>query len=357
MIMETIIEFQNLKKKFETKDHVVEAVRDVSLRIQRGEIYGIIGFSGAGKSTLVRCINMLEKPSSGKVIVDGVELSALGEKALRHERKKIGMIFQQFNLMPSRTVFDNVALALHGSGLSKEKTEKKVEQLLEYVGLSERANSYPSQLSGGQKQRVAIARALANDPKVLLCDEATSALDPQTTRAILELLRRLNKELGITVVVITHEMNVIKRICDHVAVMENGEVVEEGDVFSVFASPQKQITKDFINTTSNLTEIYDLVERKDPIVDLQSGEVLAMLKFRNATVSEPLISSVSKEFDVVCNILFGDLDIISGAPIGGTVVIFGGEEEKVTSALNHLTDKGISVEVIRDARSASKIIA
>ena len=353
MIMEAIIEFKNLNKAFETKGHVVEAVRNVSLCIQRGEIYGIIGFSGAGKSTLVRCINMLERPSSGNVIVDGVDLCELDEKALRHERKKIGMIFQQFNLMPSRTVFDNVALALYGSGLPKDKIHKKVEQLLMYVGLSERVHSYPSQLSGGQKQRVAIARALANDPKVLLCDEATSALDPQTTRAILELLRRLNKELGITVVVITHEMNVIKRICDHVAVMENGEVVEEGDVFSVFASPQKQITKDFINTTSNLAEIYDLVERRDPLVELRPGEVLTMLKFQNATVSEPLISSVSRQYDVVCNILFGDLDIISGSPIGGTVVVFSGEEAKVTSALSHLVDKGISVEVIRDARTAS----
>lgn len=353
MIMEAIIEFKNLNKVFETKGHVVEAVRNVSLCIQRGEIYGIIGFSGAGKSTLVRCINMLERPSSGNVIVDGVDLCELDEKALRHERKKIGMIFQQFNLMPSRTVFDNVALALYGSGLPKDKIHKKVEQLLMYVGLSERVHSYPSQLSGGQKQRVAIARALANDPKVLLCDEATSALDPQTTRAILELLRRLNKELGITVVVITHEMNVIKRICDHVAVMENGEVVEEGDVFSVFASPQKQITKDFINTTSNLAEIYDLVERRDPLVELRPGEVLTMLKFQNATVSEPLISSVSRQYDVVCNILFGDLDIISGSPIGGTVVVFSGEEAKVTSALSHLVDKGISVEVIRDARTAS----
>ena len=353
MIMEAIIEFKNLNKVFATKGHVVEAVRNVSLCIQRGEIYGIIGFSGAGKSTLVRCINMLERPSSGNVIVDGVDLCELDEKALRHERKKIGMIFQQFNLMPSRTVFDNVALALYGSGLPKDKIHKKVEQLLMYVGLSERVHSYPSQLSGGQKQRVAIARALANDPKVLLCDEATSALDPQTTRAILELLRRLNKELGITVVVITHEMNVIKRICDHVAVMENGEVVEEGDVFSVFASPQKQITKDFINTTSNLAEIYDLVERRDPLVELRPGEVLTMLKFQNATVSEPLISSVSRQYDVVCNILFGDLDIISGSPIGGTVVVFSGEEAKVTSALSHLVDKGISVEVIRDARTAS----
>ena len=348
-----MIRIENYNKTFHLKSGDVVALDDVSITIKDGEKYGVIGYSGAGKSTLVRCINMLERPSSGNVIVDGVDLCELDEKALRHERKKIGMIFQQFNLMPSRTVFDNVALALYGSGLPKDKIHKKVEQLLMYVGLSERVHSYPSQLSGGQKQRVAIARALANDPKVLLCDEATSALDPQTTRAILELLRRLNKELGITVVVITHEMNVIKRICDHVAVMENGEVVEEGDVFSVFASPQKQITKDFINTTSNLAEIYDLVERRDPLVELRPGEVLTMLKFQNATVSEPLISSVSRQYDVVCNILFGDLDIISGSPIGGTVVVFSGEEAKVTSALSHLVDKGISVEVIRDARTAS----
>ncbi len=347
-----IIELQNVNKVFETKNRTVEAVRNVSLHISKSEIYGIIGFSGAGKSTLVRCINLLERPTSGTVTVDGVDMTSLDERALRRERKKIGMIFQQFNLMPSRTAFDNIALALHGSGLTKAQIDEKVTKLLEYVDLSDRAQSYPSQLSGGQKQRVAIARALANDPTVLLCDEATSALDPQTTRSILALLRRLNQELGITVVVITHEMNVIKRICDRVAVMENGQVVEEGDVFSVFASPRKQITKDFISTTSNLSEIYRLVEDNDPIVDLKPSEVLVMMRFQSSTVSEPLISTVSRKYDVVCNILFGDLEIISGAPLGGTVGIFSGEEKNVSAALDYLREQNISVEVIKDARAA-----
>jgi len=348
----TIIELQNVSKVFETKNRTVEAVRNVSLHIAKGEIYGIIGFSGAGKSTLVRCINMLERPTSGTVTVDGIDMASLRPDALRRERKKIGMIFQQFNLMPSRTAFDNIALALHGSGLTRAQIDEKVSKLLEYVDLSDRAQSYPSQLSGGQKQRVAIARALASDPKVLLCDEATSALDPQTTRSILALLRRLNTELGITVVVITHEMNVIKRICDRVAVMENGQVVEEGDVFSVFAAPREQITKDFINTTSSLSEIYRLVEDNDPIVDLRRGEVLVMMRFRSSTVSEPLISTVSRKYDVVCNILFGDLEIISGAPLGGTVGIFSGEEKNVSAALAYLRKQNISVEVIKDARAA-----
>ncbi len=345
-----IIEFKELNKSFDLKTRRVEAVKNVSLNIEEGEIYGIIGFSGAGKSTLVRCINLLERPTSGSVIVDGVEMTTLNNKELRRERKKIGMIFQQFNLMPSRTVLENVTLALHGSGLSKATARAKAEKLLEYVDLSERTHSYPSQLSGGQKQRVAIARALANDPKVLLCDEATSALDPQTTRSILDLLRKLNQQLKITVVVITHEMNVIKRICDHVAVMENGEVVEEGDVFSVFTSPKRQITKDFISTTSNLSEVYRLVEDNDELVALNPGEVLAMLKFRSGTVSEPLISSVSKHFDVVFNILFGDLDIISGAPLGGTAGIFSGNSKNISEALQFLRDRDISVEVIKDAR-------
>ncbi len=349
---QSIIEFKEVSKVFQNKSNSVEAVSNVSLRVLKGEIYGIIGFSGAGKSTLVRCINMLEKPTSGSVTVDGVEVSSLSEKELRKERKKIGMIFQQFNLMPSRTAFGNVALALQGTGLSKSEIREKANKLLEYVGLSDRANSYPSQLSGGQKQRVSIARALANDPEVLLCDEATSALDPQTTRSILDLLKKLNKELGITVVVITHEMNVIKRICDKVAVMENGKVVEEGDVFSVFASPKQQITKDFISTTSALSEIYRLVDEEDPIVDLKQNEVLVMMKFTSATVSEPLISTVSKKFDVVCNILFGDLEIVSGAPIGGTVGIFRGVTKNINQALAYLKEQGISVEVIKDARTA-----
>ena len=257
-----MIKFENVIKSFESEARVVEAVKNVNLHIEKGKICGIIGFSGAGKSTLVRCINLLERPSSGKVFIDNTEITALSEKELRKKRKEIGMIFQQFNLFASRNVFDNVAYPLKYSGMKKEDIRKKVDSLLELVGLSDKAKAYPSQLSGGQKQRVAIARALANDPKILLSDESTSALDPQTTRSILKLLKELNEKLGITIVVITHEMQVVKEICHKVAVMEKGEVVEEGDVFTVFANPEKEITKDFVDSTSNLSKIHELIDEK-----------------------------------------------------------------------------------------------
>ena len=247
-----MIRLENVSKTFTDSNKEVHAVNNVSLTINDGDIFGIIGFSGAGKSTLVRCINLLEKPTEGKVFVDDAEITALSGKELRKARKKIGMIFQHFNLMPSRTIFGNVAYPLRGSGLSKEEIREKVHHLLELVGISEKENAFPSQLSGGQKQRVAIARALANDPSILLCDEATSALDPQTTKSILKLLQQLNQTLGITVVVITHEMAVVKEICNRVAVMDHGDVVEEGEVFHVFASPKESLTRSFIKTTSNL---------------------------------------------------------------------------------------------------------
>lgn len=247
-----MIRLENVSKTFTDSNKEVHAVNNVSLTINDGDIFGIIEFSGAGKSTLVRCINLLEKPMEGKVFVDDAEITALSGKELRKARKKIGMIFQHFNLMPSRTIFGNVAYPLRGSGLSKEEIKEKVHHLLELVGISEKENAFPSQLSGGQKQRVAIARALANDPNILLCDEATSALDPQTTKSILKLLQQLNQTLGITVVVITHEMAVVKEICNRVAVMDHGDVVEEGEVFHVFASPKEPLTRSFIKTISNL---------------------------------------------------------------------------------------------------------
>lgn len=250
-----MIELSHISKEFVSGKRTVHAVQDVSLTIDKGEIFGMIGFSGAGKSTLVRCINLLERPTSGKVIVDGQDMLSLSAKELRQTRKKIGMIFQHFNLMPSRTVAGNVAYPLRGSGLSKQQIEEKVQRLLDLVGIGDKAEAYPKQLSGGQKQRVAIARALANDPNVLLCDEATSALDPQTTKAILQLLKHLNETLGITVVIITHEMAVVKEICHRVAVMEHGKVVESGEVFNIFANPREDITKNFIHTTSNLRKI------------------------------------------------------------------------------------------------------
>ncbi|MDD5937654.1 MAG: ATP-binding cassette domain-containing protein, partial [Clostridiales bacterium] len=247
-----MIQLDHVSKTFGDSSREVHAVRDVSLDIADGEIFGIIGYSGAGKSTLVRCINLLERPTAGSVtvdgkvltrIVDGKETVRMPERELRQERKKIGMIFQLFNLMPSRTVAQNIAFPLKGTSLTKEETAAKVTELLTLVGLPDKADAYPSQLSGGQKQRVAIARALASDPKVLLCDEATSALDPQTTRSILRLIQDINRKTGITVVIITHEMAVVKDICHRVAVMDAGQVVEMGDVYSIFSNPQQPVTR------------------------------------------------------------------------------------------------------------------
>ena len=345
-----MIELTHISKDFASGGRTVHAVQDVSLLIGNGEIFGIIGFSGAGKSTLVRCINLLERPTSGSVTVDGKEMTALSARELRQARKKIGMIFQHFNLMPSRTVFGNVAYPLRGSGLSREQIADKVHRLLELVGIGDKAEAYPKQLSGGQKQRVAIARALANDPNVLLCDEATSALDPQTTKAILRLLKNLNEKLGITVVIITHEMAVVKEICDRVAVMEHGRVVEQGEVFNVFADPRQEITRSFIHTTSNLRKIEELIEEDSPVVQLKPGELIVRLSYIQRNVSEPLISTVSRKFDIVLNIIFSDIAIVQNAPIGGTVAIISGEREQITQAIAYLIEKNVGVEVIRDAR-------
>lgn len=345
-----MIELTHISKDFASGGRTVHAVQDVSLSIGKGEIFGIIGFSGAGKSTLVRCINLLERPTSGSVTVDGKEMTALSARELRQARKKIGMIFQHFNLMPSRTVFGNVAYPLRGSGLSREQIADKVHRLLELVGIGDKAEAYPKQLSGGQKQRVAIARALANDPNVLLCDEATSALDPQTTKAILRLLKDLNEKLGITVVIITHEMAVVKEICDRVAVMEHGRVVEQGEVFNVFADPRQEITRSFIHTTSNLRKIEELIEEDSPVVQLKPGELIVRLSYIQRNVSEPLISTVSRKFDITLNIIFSDIAIVQNAPIGGTVAIISGERVQITQAMQYLSEKNVGVEVIRDAR-------
>ena len=345
-----MIEFTHVSKDFGSGEKMVRAVRDVSLTIQDGEIFGIIGFSGAGKSTLVRCINLLERPTNGTVVVDGKEMTALSPKELRLARRKIGMIFQHFNLMPSRTVFGNVAYPLQGQGLSKQAIQNKVRKLLKLVDIADKETSYPSQLSGGQKQRVAIARALANDPKVLLCDEATSALDPQTTKAILTLLKDLNQKLNLTIVMITHEMGVVKEICDHVAIMEHGQVVEQGEVFSLFADPKQPITQNFIRTTSNLQKIEELIAEGSPVVQLQPGEVIVRLSYIQKNVSEPLISTLSQRFQISLNIIFADIEIVQDAPIGGTVAILSGEREQITKAMEYLIEKNVGVEVLKDAR-------
>ena len=344
-----IIELKNITKTFEQDGKIFDAVKDASVSVEKGEIYGIIGFSGAGKSTLVRTINLLGRPTSGQVIVKGRDFLSLSEKELRQERKKIGMIFQHFNLMKSRNVFENVAFPLKHSGLSKEQISQKVHSLLELVEINDKDKNFPSQLSGGQKQRVAIARALANDPDILLCDEATSALDPTTTKAILKLLKKLNKKLGLTIVIITHQMEVIKEICDKVAVMEHGKIVEQGDVFDIFANPQNEVTKRFIKATSNLTKIEELIEEDSPVVHLEKGEYLVRFSYIQKNVSEPLISATSRIYDVTMNIIFAEIEIVQNAPIGGTIAIISGKKEAIERALEHIREENVGVEVLRNA--------
>ncbi len=341
-----MLTLEHISKTFTDTRQSVEAVKDVSLSVAQGEIFGIIGASGAGKSTLVRCINLLERPETGKVTLGDVELSALPEKALRAYRRKIGMIFQHFNLMASRTVMDNVLLPLKDLPLSPADARAKAQSLLALVGLSDKERAYPSQLSGGQKQRVAIARALANDPVLLLCDEATSALDPQTTLSILALLKELNRKLQLSIVIITHEMAVVKEICQRVAIMEDGRVVEMGDVFDIFSKPRENVTREFIDTTSPLNKIYRLIAQKSPVVRLQPGQRILKLKFQRKSASQALISEVSRRFNVDMSIIFGDIEIIADAPLGGLVVIMGGEGEQMLAAIAYLTGQDVDVEVI-----------
>lgn len=342
-----MIQLEHISKSFVTASGTVHAVQDVNLQIGEGEIFGIIGFSGAGKSTLVRCINLLERPTEGRVIVDGEDLTAMDLKKLREVRKKIGMIFQHFNLMRSRTVFQNISFPLKKSGLSKAEKEKKIESLLELVGLSDKKDAYPSQLSGGQKQRVAIARALANDPKVLLCDEATSALDPQTTQSILKLLKQVNETLGITIVLITHEMAVVKDICDRVAIMEQGRVVEEGDTVSVFSHPKEAMTKDFIDTASNLGKIHDLIAEGHSLTEIQPGEQMVLLTYSGSNAGQPLISALAEKFSVSANIIYGNIDYLKGKPLGKLVVTLSGEKEAMDQAIDYIRSLGVEMEVMK----------
>ena len=342
-----MIKLQNISKTFDTASGNVHAVKNVNIDIEDGEIFGIIGFSGAGKSTLVRCINLLERPSEGSVLIDNQDLTKLNEKELREVRKKIGMIFQHFNLMKSRTVYQNIAFPLKGSKLSKEEQDRKIMDLLKLVDLSDKRDAYPSQLSGGQKQRVAIARALANDPKVLLCDEATSALDPQTTKSILKLLKQVNEKLNLTIILITHEMGVIKEICDRVAVMENGNVVEQGSIIDVFSKPSAQVTKNFIATTSNISRIYEMIDEDSSLTQIQKGQCLVKLNYDAVNTSKALISEISRQFHVDTNIIFGNVEVIKDTPLGDLVVILSGEAKRIDDAIAYLEKHDVKVEVMK----------
>ena len=353
-----MINIQHMNKTFHLKTGDVEALNDVSLNIEAGQIYGVIGYSGAGKSTLVRCINLLETPDSGSLTVGGSgEIiiqngkpmgsgKALKEKQLGKLRRGIGMIFQHFNLLDRSTVFENIAYPLRYSGMKKEEIDKRVTELLALVDLTDKRDTYPSQLSGGQKQRVAIARALANNPQILLSDEATSALDPDATEAILTLLKQLNEKLGLTIVLITHEMAVIKAICHRVAVMEHGKVVEEGDVYDIFANPQQPITRKFIASSSTLGKAAKMIADGSPMMQVKPGEKLVRLTFRQDSVGDSVISKISRRFHANLNIVLANVDILQGHPLGAMIAVIGGDD--VDSALEYLRAHQISVEVMRD---------
>lgn len=321
------------------------ALDNVSFTIEKGEIFGIIGLSGAGKSTLIRCINMLEKPTAGQVIVGDREITALSRQELRLARQKIGMIFQHFNLLSSRTVFENVKFPLEIAGVSGNSANKRVAELLDLVGLTDKASVYPAQLSGGQKQRVGIARALANDPKILLSDEATSALDPQTTRSILELLREINLQLELTILLITHDMNVIKEVCDRVAVIDEARIVEVGDVLDVFSNPQASITRSIINTVVN-REVPEDFLRYLKRENNQSGAKLIRVSFFGQAAAEPVISSMIKKYDIEANILYGNIDRIKDTPFGNLTLEVIGRPELLADALGYLDGRGLEVEVL-----------
>lgn len=336
-----MIEIQNLVKIYESGKQKVKGVQDVSLTINDGEIFGIVGYSGAGKSTLLRCINMLEWPTSGNVKIDGVDLTSLSRQELRRARQKIGMIFQHFHLVRSKTVFDNVAFALKAAGKSKQEIRNKVDDLLEMVGLQDKRDAYPSQLSGGQKQRVGIARALANDPNVLLCDEATSALDPGTTRQILLLLKKINQELGITIVLITHEMGVVKEICDRIAVMQDGKIIECGEVYELFARPEEPLTRSFIDSVLQL-------ELPEHLVTNRRG-TLVRLQYRGEAASDTVISDMLQSFRVKGNIIHGKIEYIQNKPLGILVLELIGDESEVKRAIDFMHERTGGLEVIEHA--------
>ena len=346
-----MIKLSHIVKTYDSPAGPVHALKDISLEIARGEIFGIIGLSGAGKSTLIRCINMLERPTSGTVEVDGRDLTAMDERELRAVRKEIGMIFQHFNRLSSATVYDNVAFPLRLAGREEAAIRARVTELLALVGLADKAHQYPSQLSGGQKQRVGIARALASDPKVLLCDEATSALDPQTTKSILRLIADINRKLGLTVVVITHEMQVIKDICDKVAVIDQGVIAEAGTVFDIFTNPQQPITKEFISVllSNDLPAAFRgsaVTQEKTP-----GSLLLLRLTFLGESADDPVLAGMIRKFpDVETTMLFGTLDQIKEMPFGRMIVGLTGEEARVQEALAYLAAQDLKEEVIGYAK-------
>jgi D-methionine transport system ATP-binding protein len=340
-----MIELKNVTKNFHQKNRVISALSDVSLKVPPGKIFGVIGTSGAGKSTLIRCVNLLERPTSGEIIVDGKSLIQLSNAELAIERRQIGMIFQHFNLLSSRTVFDNIAFPLELAGVAKSAIKTRVLELLQLVGLEEKANDYPANLSGGQKQRVAIARTLANNPKVLLCDEATSALDPATTRSILNLLKDINRRLNITILLITHQMEVVKSICDEVAVISHGKLIEQGSVGEIFADPKHELTKEFIASSLHL-DIPRVYQERLQKEDGEGLSPLLKLEMTGKSVNEPVISEVSRLFDTNFKIISAQMDQAGDVNFGVMLIELSGKRENYEAAIQYFISKHIKTEII-----------
>ncbi|MEK4850114.1 methionine ABC transporter ATP-binding protein [Paenibacillus sp. FSL H7-0756] len=338
-----MIELRNVYKTFTRKEVKIEALKGISLKVEKGDIFGVIGYSGAGKSTLIRLVNYLERPTEGQVLVDGYDLGAYSDKELRAAKKNIGMIFQHFNLLESKKVFDNVAIPLVLLKKSKAEIRKRVEELLEFVGLSDKAGSYPSELSGGQKQRVGIARALASNPSILLCDEATSALDPQTTQSILQLLKRINAEYNITVMIITHEMSVIQEICNKVAVMEEGRIIEQGSVLDVFGAPKHQTTQNFVKTVIQ-NSMTTSVRRT---LKTEQGSQVYKLNFAGESASEPVLYEIIRTYGVKVNILFANTTEIQETTLGMIIVQLQGEPAQMEAALNYMKQHEVRIEEVK----------
>lgn len=338
-----MISIKKVRKLFPSKQGVLTAVDNVNIEIKEGEIFGVIGYSGAGKSTLIRMLNGLEIPTEGTITVAGREVSKIKGKELRKARQEIGMIFQHFNLLWSRTVAENISFPLEIAGVKNPEREKRVKELVKLVGLEGRENAYPSQLSGGQKQRVGIARALANNPKVLLCDEATSALDPQTTDSILDLLVDINKRLGLTIVLITHEMHVIRKICHHVAVMESGRVVEIGSVLDVFKNPQQQITKRFVQ---QVTEPEATKETVDHLIEKYHAGKIVQLTFIGDAAEQPVITNLIRHSKANVNILQGKISQTQNGSYGTLFIHLDGEQQEIEQAIDFLRSQQVGVEVV-----------
>ncbi|UOF92714.1 ATP-binding cassette domain-containing protein [Fodinisporobacter ferrooxydans] len=335
-----MIKIEHVTKIYQAGKQQHTALKDVSLTVQKGEIFGIVGHSGAGKSTLLRCINFLETPDSGEVWIGDTQLSQLSKKQLQEKRREIGMIFQQFHLLSSKTVFENIAFPMRLSGAGKQKMEQRVRELADLVGITDHLQKYPGELSGGQKQRVGIARALALQPSVLLCDEATSALDPKTTQSILQLLSDINQSLGITIVLITHEMQVIRSICDRVAVIDNGIIVEQGNVNEVFLHPEHQVTKEFLEQVWDETGLSDF-----PIAE--ERQVLIRCSFFGDIAYEPILADILPRCKINFSILQGTLSHMKKRPFGRIAILLSGENDDIHAGIRQLQEKGIAVEVIQ----------